>query len=79
MNLNIFYWLNKLLYILGLKKKKHAQTELQNYSTKRKKQVISKSLKILFQRKSNFFSSLQSCLIHIKLWQFGFSSHKGFC
>ena len=65
LTLNISFWKKNL--------KKHVQIQKQNYSTKRKKQVISESFKILFQPESNFLSSLQSCLIYIKLCQFGFS------
>ena len=62
-----------------IKTKKHAQTQKQNYIAKSKKQVISDSLKILFQPKSNFHSSVQSFSIYIKLCLFGFSRHCGFC
>ena len=62
-------------------KKKHISTltkictnTKKNFGTKRKKQVISESL---IQPKSHFLSSLQSCLIYIKLCQF-VSCHSGF-
>ena len=41
---------------------------------KRKTKVISESLEKLFQSKLNFPSSLQGCLIYIKLCPLGFSS-----
>ena len=57
---------------------KNTKTCTQNYGTKRKKQVISESLKIMFQLKSNFLIFPESCSIFIKLCQYCFRSHSGF-
>ena len=54
-------------------KKKQVYIQQYNYGAKRIKQAIFRSLKII-----EALSSLQSCLIYIKLCQFGFSSHNGF-
>ena len=75
----MFYWLNNLIYKLALKTKKKAGTHTKaKCSKERKRQAFSGNMKILIQPKSILFSSLQSCLIYIKMYQFGFSNHISF-